>query len=208
MNYNSDYAMQQMMNNMHGSVTSNLVSIVSFVLTCIATWILFTKAGQEGWYALIPFFRKYKLCDLSGKKNMFWAWLVVTIVDSIATIAFFVLFIPFFVALVTGSSSAAAASLGGIAICGIIILAGSIALLVINIILGIALAHSYGQSTGFGVGIALLNVIFMCIMAFSSNITYVGPDGVPQNNGYNNPGAGYGNQPMGGNDQTPFNPYQ
>ena len=38
----------------------------------------------------------------------------------------------------------------------------------------IALAHAYGKSTGFGVGLVLLSPIFMCILGFGS-AAYQGP---------------------------------
>jgi len=39
----------------------------------------------------------------------------------------------------------------------------------------IALAHAYGRSTGFGVGLVLLSPIFMCILGFGS-ARYEGPE--------------------------------
>ena len=38
----------------------------------------------------------------------------------------------------------------------------------------IKLAHAYGKSTGFGVGLIFLSPIFLCILAFGK-ATYVGP---------------------------------
>ena len=56
---------------------------------------------------------------------------------------------------------------------------------VVNTILGIFLlvfyiitiykfAQAYGQGVGFTIGLLFLDTIFLCIMAFSSNIQYVG----------------------------------
>lgn len=38
----------------------------------------------------------------------------------------------------------------------------------------VKLAHAYGKSTGFGVGLIFLPVIFLCILGFGKN-EYVGP---------------------------------
>ena len=39
----------------------------------------------------------------------------------------------------------------------------------------IALAHAYGRSTGFGVGLVLLPPVFLCILGFGG-ARYEGPE--------------------------------
>ena len=34
------------------------------VLGIIAEWKIFKKAGQKGWYSLIPILREYKICEI------------------------------------------------------------------------------------------------------------------------------------------------
>ena len=46
--------------------------------------------------------------------------------------------------------------------------------LVFGIIVGVDLARSFGRSTGFGVGLALLSAIFYPILGFGSS-RYIGP---------------------------------
>ena len=77
----------------------------------------------------------------------------------------------------------------------ILIIAGMIAALVINILCCIGLAHAFGKGAGFACGLIFLNVIFVCIIAFNKNIVYVG-DGYNSNNNYYNPygSNGYGQQ--------------
>lgn len=72
---------------------------------------------------------------------------------------------------------------------------------IIAIILEVKLAKAYGQSGGFAVGLIFLPNIFTLILAFGSS-QYVGPNGIPANNGfgYGQPGYGpqnYGQQPYG-----------
>ena len=43
-------------------------------------------------------------------------------------------------------------------------------------VLYIDLAHAFGQSTGFGLGLVFLNPIFICILAFSSKCEYSFPE--------------------------------
>lgn len=52
---------------------------------------------------------------------------------------------------------------------------GTIAVLALMILFGIDTARSFGKDTAFGVLFALLSFIFLPILAFSSDIKYVGP---------------------------------
>ena len=94
------------------------VSAVS-ILGVIAMWLIFKKAGENGWKAIIPFYNSYILFKLVWGNG--WKFLL--------------LLIPIY-----------------------------------NIILyiqtEIRLAHAFGKSTGFGWGLVLLNVVFMCILGF------------------------------------------
>ena len=51
---------------------------------------------------------------------------------------------------------------------------GGLALMLFTISYSIKLAKSFGQSTGFGIGLALVNPIFVAIIAFDKDIKYVG----------------------------------
>lgn len=82
----------------------------------------------------------------------------------------------------------------GIAICGVVLVGLSIAMIVLNILMCIGLAKSFGKGGGFACGLIFLAPIFYCIMAFSNDIVYLGPGG-PQQAA---PGAGYGYGPNGG----------
>lgn len=54
---------------------------------------------------------------------------------------------------------------------------------IVNIVVAIIVLHqlslSFGQGVGFTLGLIFLSPIFIGIMAFSSNIQYVGPGGAP-----------------------------
>lgn len=52
---------------------------------------------------------------------------------------------------------------------------GSIALILFTISYSIKLAKSFGQTIGFGIGLALVNPVFTAILAFSKDINYIGP---------------------------------
>ncbi len=51
-----------------------LVCEIAFVVIVVASmWIVFTKAGEPGWAAIIPFYNFIVLCRIGGKP---WWWLL------------------------------------------------------------------------------------------------------------------------------------
>ncbi len=123
------------------------IVVVWGILTIIAFWKVFAKAGESGWKSLIPYYNAYILFKISWKPVMFWAYLALSVVLMLTTAS-----VP--------------------------VLAGlcSVALFVLYVIAMIQLAKSFGKGVGFGVGLILLNTIFIMILAFGS-AKYVGPNG-------------------------------
>jgi len=52
------------------------VGLLLGLITLIATWKIFKKAGTGGWKALIPIYNEYSLIKISWKKKYFW-WMIV-----------------------------------------------------------------------------------------------------------------------------------
>lgn len=52
-----------------------IFSLAIFLLQTIGTWKMLVKAGKPGWGALIPIYREYLLCELSGV-NTKWILLI------------------------------------------------------------------------------------------------------------------------------------
>ena len=50
-------------------------SIVFYIITVIATWKIFKKAGEPGWKCLIPIYNYYIMYKIVGMKNWFW-WMI------------------------------------------------------------------------------------------------------------------------------------
>lgn len=59
--------------------------------------------------------------------------------------------------------------------------------LIANILIYLELSKKFGQSTGFGIGLALLNPIFMAILAFNKNYVYQGSSVNNMQPNYNQP---------------------
>lgn len=56
-----------------------------YILTVIAGWKIFAKAGEKGWKSLIPIYNIYILYKIVGLKNWFWYMLIASFVYSFIT---------------------------------------------------------------------------------------------------------------------------
>lgn len=213
------------------SISSNIFSVAVSILSIVALWMVYAKANEPGWAALIPFYKDYVLYKISGKKKLFWAFLSVSLV---MVVLYFMLIVCIFVFLgddfLNGYyDDAAVGSLAIFIISIFAILGCSIALLVFRILQCIGLAKQFGLSGGYAVGLILIPIVFYCIIAFNNEIRYVGdgsymgmngyaPNGQnpymysPQNyvqNPYGNPAQNYNQNPYESNAQGyASNPYE
>ena len=122
--------------------TAAIIALVVAVITIVALWKVYKKAGYEGWETLIPIYNLVVMFKIAGLSP--WNILL--------------LFVPF-----------------------------------VNIYivfrLYINLAHKFGKSTAFGVGIVFLSIVFLPLMAFDDNCVYQNGIEQPMNNNqqmYNN----------------------
>lgn len=125
------------------ALISGLIGIACYVIAVIGMWKMFTKAGVDGWKAIIPILNIYELYKMSWNRNYFWAALILTIVGR-------------------GVSSS---ENGFFAFIGTICLIGAF---ILNVLLYNHLSKSFGQGIGFTVGLLLLPIIFFPILGFGS----------------------------------------
>jgi hypothetical protein len=104
-----------------------IIILAILVVTIVAGWKVFAKAGQPGWAILIPIYNLYVLLQIVGRPG--W-WVILYLIPLVN--------------------------------------------IVIAIIIAIDMAKSFGQGTGFAVGLIFLAPIFYMILAFGS-AEYVGP---------------------------------
>ena len=180
------------------SVTSNLISFALFVLMIVALWRIFDKAGEHGWASLIPFYKDYVLYKVSGKKNLFWGFLICSILNIGAVAAFVVLFFVIAFGVLNtvnyNPSDDVLMTYGFvIIIAGLVLVVCGILCIVFRAMQCAGLAKSFGVSGGFAVGLFFLPHIFYSILAFGRNYMYYGPNGMNTNNPYGNP-YGYNQQ--------------
>jgi hypothetical protein len=58
---------------------AGVATLVLFVLPVAGMWMMFEKAGEPGWKALLPIYNLWVLVDISGKE---WWWFLVLFVPS------------------------------------------------------------------------------------------------------------------------------
>ena len=69
-----------------GSAILWLLYIAWVVLYLVAGWIVFTKAGQEGWKSLIPIYNWYVLMKIVGRPGWWWVLLLIPFVNLVVWI--------------------------------------------------------------------------------------------------------------------------
>jgi hypothetical protein len=57
--------------------------IALLVLMIASMWVVFTKAGQPGWGAIIPFYNVYLMCKIAGRPG--W-WLILFLIPIVSFI--------------------------------------------------------------------------------------------------------------------------
>ena len=129
------------------------------ILSIIAWWRIFAKAGEKGWKAIIPFYNMYVMYKLFWKVAIF---IVMLVLSTLAVIGYIIVIYGIVAAFYSGSS--------GMFMAGVLLLvACAIVALVLQIIFYNKLAKAFGHGAGFTVGLIFLNVIFLLILAFGSS---------------------------------------
>ena len=127
---------------------------IASILTLIARWKIFTKAGQKGWKSLIPVY------STSVEFGFTWNRLQGILVLACLLVA----------RIITGIAPSDSVIYGLAAIPAIYAgVAGQIQMH--------KLSQSFGHGIGFTLGLVFLNPIFLMILGFDKNSQYVGPAG-------------------------------
>ena len=109
-------------------MTYAFIVLIIAILSIVANWRIFTKAGEKGWKSIIPIYNMVILFRISGISP--W-WMLLYLLAPVPVIGFIAAF--------------------GLTIC-----------------LYAKLAKAFGKSSGFAVGLILLNTIFVLILGFGS----------------------------------------
>ena len=142
---------------MAGSIAVNFMfRVVWFVLSVLAYWRIFQKAGQPGWKSIIPYYHTYVDFLISWKGIFGLIYVVADVLNTVLS--------------ASGGDegpSGVAAALAGL--CGIVTL-------VLHIVESYKLSRSFGRGIGFCIGLIIFEPIFKLILGFGAS-QYIGPGG-------------------------------
>ena len=136
------------------------VSIAWYVLTLVARWRVFTKAGLAGWKSLIPIYSEYCTFKISWSTRFFWIVLVAGLASG------------WLGGMMEGEDVSTIVSLLA-SVLGLVIAA-------INLIMNVKLAQKFGHTVLFGLGLMFLSPIFTMLLGLGSS-EYLGnpEEGMP-----------------------------
>lgn len=66
-----------------GSLILSLFSLMLSIVSIVAMWRVFEKAGQPGWASIIPIYNIYVMCEIAGKPG--W-WLILFFVPIVGIV--------------------------------------------------------------------------------------------------------------------------
>lgn len=127
-----------------------IFALIIAVLSIIAMWRIFTKAGEKGWKSLIPIYNVYILFKIAGRNfwKYFWLAFALGFVEAIA-------------------DNVANTAVAAICAIGALVLAIYVIIEIVKMYHG--LSTKFGHDAGFTVGLVFLNIIFMLILALGNS---------------------------------------
>ena len=138
--------------DMEFSATYGIAGLVILVLTIIAEWRIFTKAGQSGWKSLIPIYNAIVELGFSWRKGKFWSIVLASFLFGIGQA-------------LTEYSSGEVLDI----VAMLLMVVGGIAVLVLTVKAVYYLAQSFGHGLGFTIGLILVPTVFRLILGLGSS---------------------------------------
>ena len=135
--------------NLMGPSTGLMFVVLAavYILFTIPAYMMFRKAGEEGWKAFIPFYNDYTMANLVWETKVFWIMLVLSLIMNIADADMF----------------------ADSVIISLIAFIASIAYIVYNARFCKRISNAYGHGLGFAIGLLFLPFIFEMIIGFGSS---------------------------------------
>ena len=118
-----------------------IIYLITKILAAIGSWKVFTKSGEAGWKAFIPFYAKYVRFNLYWDKKFFWLYLIAYIV--------------------TTTVGANATGLFGLVVAAI-----AIAGVVVTFKMEMKCAKCFGKGTGMGILLVFMPWLANIILGF------------------------------------------
>lgn len=153
-----------------GELVSSVISIIWGVLPFIGIWLVFEKAGESGWKAIIPLYNMYTLLKITDKQKYWKLYLAgfITYLIAVVFIVFYamwgVMAMIFAFATVDLGWDALAALLPVFSISCIITLTGYILMTISMVHAYLGVCNKMNISKGFAAGLFFLSPIFWMLL--------------------------------------------
>lgn len=144
-----------------GMLIFDLIVLALCIVSIVALWKIYKKAGEHGWACLVPFYNNYVFYRMTWGNGWMFLLPAILIFGYVFGLVFLML---------SGFAGEATLTI----IMTILAIGCGIASIVINIITLHKLSKSFGHGVGFTLGLLFLSVIFYIILGFGSS-QYVGP---------------------------------
>ena len=144
-----------------GMLIFDLIVLALCIVSIVAIWKMYKKAGEHGWACIVPFYNNFCFFRMAwGNGWMFIAPLAASLISGIACVCMVF-------GIIVGN---AVVSFGMF----FVIAAALITEFVIYIMAIHKLSKAFGHGVGFTLGLLFLPIIFYIILGFGSS-KYVGP---------------------------------
>ena len=153
-----------------GAVFGSMVAFFTFfalamwLITVIATWKIFKKAGEPGWKSIIPIYNIYMLYKIVGMKSWFWGLIcagivysIILSIDGTANIS------------CMSTQELASFNWNGHMLSLITTIVYVIFALAVDIYYCIRTSRAFNHGAGFAIGLFFLQPIFWLILGFGSS---------------------------------------
>ena len=142
-----------------------IIKIISWLFLAICWWKVFEKAGIKGWKAIIPFYGDYTKFKLGNKSFLYIPYLILDIIESAVSFIYSALWTLNLIDV--NNQLDLGVDLGTLNALRWVMM---IALLVIDLFIGMKIADIFRKSKWFGVGLGIIPLVFVPVLAFGKSI--------------------------------------
>lgn len=135
----------------------NVTVLIVLAFRIVTAYMVMEKTGERGWKGLIPIYKTYLEFKQYWQTSLFWLYLAMPFVVSAL--------------LLTGILS------GSQSLLAVFVVLASIVLLckfIFRVMLQIRKSNCFNEDVLFGIGLLLLNTIFVGVLALDKKCVYVG----------------------------------
>ncbi|AFY69155.1 hypothetical protein Pse7367_0855 [Thalassoporum mexicanum PCC 7367] len=62
------------------------IGLIVGIVSLIAWWVIFQKAGRPGWYSIIPFWNVYQIIQIAGRPGWWFLLLLIPFVNLVIVV--------------------------------------------------------------------------------------------------------------------------